>query len=282
MKQMSTFRGMHRGKAEDPCKAKIISNRITPMILTYNEAPNIARTLASLAWSERVVILDSGSNDDTEKIACSFANVDWHHREFDSFKQQTEYGINQTGIETDYVLALDADMQLSQPLVDEIFQCFLPSAFDGGLFSFQYCISGYPLAGSLYPAQIRLFRRDAIQVLQVGHGHKFHLTGSVYKFKTPLFHDDRKPLEQWVSAQLSYSVHELNRIEKGHQTKWRDRLRKLGVMPLIIGPYAYLKAGGPMVGAAAARYAYERVTFECLLALRLFTARLQRHERDND
>jgi glycosyltransferase involved in cell wall biosynthesis len=249
---------------------------ITPLVLTYNEAPNIGRTLESLRWAERVIVLDSGSTDATEELARSFPNVDWRFRPFDSFKAQTEYGVHQTEIETDYVLALDADMSLGPAVVEEIDTGFLSGKFAGGLFAFQYCIAGQPLTGSLYPAQIRLFRRDLIQVEQVGHGHKFDLSGSIYQFKARLLHDDRKSLERWVAAQLSYSAQELQRIHNAPQPGWRDWLRQSGVMPWLIGPYAYFKAGGPLRGAAAARYAYERVTFECLLALRWLTERLER------
>jgi len=254
---------------------------ITPLVLTYNEAPNIGRTLESLRWAERVVVLDSGSSDGTEELARSFPNVDWRFRPFDSFKAQTEYGLHQTEIETDYVLALDADMSLSPAVIEEIGARFLPGKFAGGLFAFQYCIAGQPLSGSLYPAQVRLFRRDAIQIEQVGHGHKFYLPGAVYQFKARLLHDDRKPLERWAAAQLAYSAQELQRLRSAPQLGWRDRLRQLGVMPLVMGLYAYCKAGGPLRGAAAARYAYERATFECLLALRWLTDRLEKADRED-
>ena len=267
---------MNYRAAENTGKTASALQQITPLILTYNEAPNIARTLESLRWAQRVVVLDSGSTDDTEGIARSFGSVDWHVRPFDSFKAQTEYGLANTGIETEYVLVLDADMYLSLTLVDEIQQRFFFFFFDGELFNFQYYISGQPLAGSLYPAQVRLFRRYAMKILQVGHGHKFQLTGSIYRFKTSLFHDDRKSFEHWLSTQLSYSAHEFKRMQSDEQPKWRDRLRQLGLMPLLIGPYAYLRAGGPFVGAAAARYAYERVIFECLLTHRNLTARLEK------
>ena len=35
---------------------------ITPLILTYNEAPNLERSLARLAWAEEILIVDSGSD----------------------------------------------------------------------------------------------------------------------------------------------------------------------------------------------------------------------------
>ena len=36
---------------------------ITPLVITYNEAPNIARTLDRLVWAKRIVVIDSGSTE---------------------------------------------------------------------------------------------------------------------------------------------------------------------------------------------------------------------------
>jgi glycosyltransferase involved in cell wall biosynthesis len=253
-----------------------IGSEITPLILSYNEESNIGRTLKSLRWADRVVIIDSGSVDRTEEIARTFPNVDWKTRKFDSFKSQTEYGIHSTGIDTDYVLALDADMVVSEGLACEIEERFLNRRFAGGLVPFKYCVSGRPLPNSLYPAQIRLFERNKIEVLQVGHGHNFQIDGPVYQFKSPLFHDDRKPIDRWLASQLSYSTIEAERIKIGSPPRWHDRLRKLGLMPPVIAILAYIRAGGPLGGTAAIRYAYERALYECLLAIRLTSARLER------
>ena len=50
-------------------------DQITPLILTYNEAPNIGRTLAALAWARDIVVVDSFSDDETLEIASSFSQV---------------------------------------------------------------------------------------------------------------------------------------------------------------------------------------------------------------
>jgi len=43
-------------------------NQITPVLLTFNEEANIARTLSHLTWAKEVVIVDSGSTDRTLAI----------------------------------------------------------------------------------------------------------------------------------------------------------------------------------------------------------------------
>ena len=61
---------------------------ITPLVLTYNEAPNLSRTLARLTWAREVVVLDSGSTDATHEIAAQFPNVRFEVRAFDDHTTQ--------------------------------------------------------------------------------------------------------------------------------------------------------------------------------------------------
>lgn len=251
---------------------------ITPLILTYNEEPNIRRTLQSLRWADRVVVLDSGSTDLTESIARSFLNVDWRLRPFDCHYAQWEYGIHKTNIQTEFVFALDADMSVPPGFVEEMKTHFLDGKFGGGITQFEFRILGQPLVGSIYPPQLRLFRRSGITVTQQGHTQEFSFDGPIYRFTTPIIHDDRKSLERWVSSQASYSSLEARRIAAQNTLGWRDRLRDFGVMPLIAGTLAYIRAGGPLGGAAAVRYAHERAAYECLLGIRLMSARLPKDE----
>src|SRR6185295_10441829 len=93
---------------------------ITPLILTYNEAPNIARALQGLTWAREIVVVDSFSDDETVQIATSFPNVRVVQRAFDCHRNQWEFGLKETDISTAWVLALDADYLLSDELVAEI------------------------------------------------------------------------------------------------------------------------------------------------------------------
>ena len=58
---------------------------ITPVILTYNEAPNIGRTLSKLSWAKRMVVIDSGSTDATLEIVRATPRTEVIYRPFDNF-----------------------------------------------------------------------------------------------------------------------------------------------------------------------------------------------------
>ena len=241
---------------------------VTAVILTYNEAPNISRVLQTLDWCDRIVILDSGSTDETKAQALGLPNVHWFTRTFDSHAQQWRFAIERTGITTELVLALDSDMLVPPDFADELRANFT-NLHAGGILTFRYCSLGKPLSGSLYPPQLRLLRRSNVKVVQRGHTQEFQTEGPLYTFKTPCIHDDRKPVDHWFNAQIKYSDLEWKRISEANSTTAKDLFRKLGIMPLVAGALAYVRAGGPFSGKAALNYSYERMAFETMLALRL-------------
>src|ERR1700730_17884251 len=95
-------------------------DQITPLILTYNEAPNIGRTLEQLRWAHDIVVVGSFSDDETLEIVAEFPRVRVYQRKFDTHEQQWNFGLKETGIKTEWVLALDADYTLSDELIAEL------------------------------------------------------------------------------------------------------------------------------------------------------------------
>ena len=94
-------------------------NQITPLILTFNEKENIARSVAPLLWAKEILIVDSGSTDGTADIArAAHPNVRIVTRDFDSFAAQCNFGLTQ--IETEWVLSMDADYLLTPQFIKEI------------------------------------------------------------------------------------------------------------------------------------------------------------------
>ncbi|HBY63069.1 MAG TPA: hypothetical protein DEH78_24875 [Solibacterales bacterium] len=242
---------------------------VTPAVLTYNEEANIGRTLKALEWAEQVIVLDSGSADRTEEIARSFRNVAWHVRAFDTWGGQWSHAFLRCGMRTRFTLALDADMVVSPEFVDELESVFLKGGYRSGVLPVTYVTAGRPLMGSIYPDQLRVFEPDAVVTGQHGHKHTFESPEPLYRFRHGMLHDDRKPLDHWLRAQLKYSIQEDERIAGLTSLGLKDRLRKTGLVPWLVGGLAYLRSGGPLRGEASRRYALERMTFECLLALRI-------------
>jgi len=85
---------------------------ITPLIITFNEAPNIRRTLDRLVWARRIVVIDSGSTDGTLDILRSYPQVVTIHRPFDNFAGQCNFGLEQ--VQTPWVLSLDAELRIER------------------------------------------------------------------------------------------------------------------------------------------------------------------------
>src|SRR5258708_7058730 len=65
--------------------------QITPLVLTFNEAPNIGRVLRKLSWARRIVVVDSGSNDGTLEVISRFPQAEVYHRSFDSAAEQCNF-----------------------------------------------------------------------------------------------------------------------------------------------------------------------------------------------
>ena len=247
-------------------------DQITPLILTYNEAPNIARTLTSVGWAKDIVVVDSFSNDDTVKIAQSFPRVRVFQRAFDCHRNQWEFGLRETAIATPWVLALDADYVVSNELSKEI-ENLLPSADTAGYrASFVYCIKGRKLRSGIYPAVTVLYRRDAAVYVQDGHTQRVAVEGAIQNLLSPMLHDDRKPLKRWLASQARYMDLEAQKLRTANPVELdlADRLRRWRiVVPPAMLVYCLIVRGGVFDGWAGFYYAFQRAMAELMLSHRL-------------
>lgn len=92
--------------------------KISAVIITLNEAGNIARCLDSLSGvADEILVVDSGSTDATCDIAREYGTRVIHHS-FEGHIQQKNYAASQATF--DHVLSLDADEALSEELRNSI------------------------------------------------------------------------------------------------------------------------------------------------------------------
>ncbi len=242
---------------------------ITPLIITFNEAPNIGRALDRLAWASRIVVVDSGSTDETLEIIASHPNVDVFHRPFDTFACQCNFGIAQ--VDSEWVLSLDADYILSSELVQELSHLCPEPTVSAMRARFQYCIGGRPLRSTLYPPRAVLYRRDRARYVDDGHGHRVEIDGRIEDLRHVILHDDRKPLDRWLNNQRSYARLEAEKLVAADPgaLDWADRLRRRRLAPIVVPFYCLIAKGLIRDGAAGWRYTLERTYAEVLLALEL-------------
>ncbi len=249
---------------------------LTGLVLTFNEAPNIGRTLERLSWLRDVVVVDSMSTDETIAIASRFPNVRVFQRAFTTHAEQWNYALEHTAIATGWVLALDADYILTDTLIGEI-RSLQPDEHTGGFeAAFEYCIDGRPLRGGVYPPVTVLYRKTAGRYEQDGHTQRVRITGAVERLAGRMQHDDRKPISHWLSAQARYMKLEADKLtQKSGRVGLADAVRRwIVIAPPAMFVYSYIVRGGILDGRAGLFYALQRTVSELILSLFLVRRKL--------
>jgi len=255
---------------------------ITPVILTYNEAANIGRSLERLTWAPQVIIVDSGSTDDTLAIAGRFPNVRTVQRPFDTHAQQWRFATAETGITSDWILRLDADYMMEPALREEIAALAPAPSTAAYQIAFTYCIHGKPLRASLYPALPILFRRGRESFLQDGHTEKLRIDGPVVPLRNRLLHDDRKSLGRWLQSQSRYQLAEAKKLTSRpwSELSWPDRLRCTRVLgPLAVAVHCLFVKRLIFDGTAGLFYTSQRVAADVMLSMHLLRRDLENCSR---
>jgi len=252
-------------------------DQITPMILTFNEEPNIERTISKLTWAERILIIDSGSTDRTLEIAKRYPQVVVLHRKFDTAAMQCNFGLRH--VDTEWVLSMDADYVLSDALIEELRNVRPAPNIRGFAVRFHYKVFGRPLRGSLYPDRVMLYRRDDAIYRDEGHTQRVSINGQISRLRSVVYHDDRKPIDRWFSSQARYARLEAERLTSLQRSRL-DRMDRLRLMivpaPIIALFYALIRQGGLLDGWPGWYYALQRLCAEVMLSIELLDRRLSR------
>ncbi|MCG6135944.1 MAG: glycosyltransferase family 2 protein [Nostoc sp. LLA-1] len=257
-----------------------ILENITPLILTYNEAANIGRTLEHLTWAKQIIVIDSYSTDTTLEILNSYSQVQVFQRKFDTHGQQWNYGLEQ--VSSLWVLSLDADYIVPDELISEIAALPVDGEIDGYFAKFKYCVFGKPVRNTriLPPRQV-LFQKSKATYIDDGHTQVLQLTGKSAVLSACLYHDDRKPLSRWLWSQERYTVLEAKKILETpiNELDWADRIRRRKILaPWMIFLYCLIIEGWIFDGWRGWYYVFQRVLAETILAIRMIEAEKLNHQ----
>jgi (heptosyl)LPS beta-1,4-glucosyltransferase len=89
-------------------------NKISAILITKNEKSNLPTCLDSLTWVDEIIIVDSGSTDNTEEIALEYGAKFYSHPDWQGFGKQKQLAQNYAT--NPWILAIDADEVVSQDL----------------------------------------------------------------------------------------------------------------------------------------------------------------------
>jgi glycosyltransferase involved in cell wall biosynthesis len=178
---------------------------ISVVIIAKNEATSIAECLASVAWADERIVLDSGSTDGTVDMARELGAAVYVTPDWPGFGPQKNRAIALATC--DWILSLDADEQVSPQLRDEILS--VVKTGDAVAYrmprSSRYC-GRYLCHGGWWPDHVtRLFRH--------GHGRfsddlvheRLLVEGKVGTLTHPLLHDTYASLEEVIGKINRYS-----------------------------------------------------------------------------
>ena len=91
-----------------------MGNNLSVILITKNAERTIETTLKSASWASEIVVLDSGSTDNTLNIVKNYTSKIFISESWPGFGVQRQHAQNYAT--NDWILMLDADEQISEPL----------------------------------------------------------------------------------------------------------------------------------------------------------------------
>jgi glycosyltransferase involved in cell wall biosynthesis len=179
------------------------------VILTFNEERNLPDCLASLQGLGEIVVVDSGSTDQTLVIAESYGAHIFRHP-FGTHAKQWDWALKQLPLNTDWILAVDADQRLTPELKKEIPDALNGSKMNGYFINRRQIFRGKWIKhGGYYPKYLlKLFRKAAVHTShQDLVDHHFLVDGRCAKLKYDLVEDNQKESELffWIQKHGQYA-----------------------------------------------------------------------------
>ncbi|MFA5960129.1 MAG: glycosyltransferase family 2 protein [Tatlockia sp.] len=176
---------------------------LSVIVIAKNEEANIRRCLESVKWAYEIIVLDSGSSDNTLAIAKEYTdNV--YSTDWPGYGVQKQRALSYaTG---DWVLNLDADECVSADLKRAIEQAMAENTADAYRIPICMHFNGYPLRFSSSPKRhARLFKRVGARFSDDIVHEKIILPDSarIGRIKTAIMHHSFKD--------VSHALYKMNR-----------------------------------------------------------------------
>ena len=180
---------------------------ITIVSIIYNEIFHIENYLLNISkYFEKIVIIDSGSNDGTLDIIKKFKNVEVKYHEFKDFGSQWNFAIDYIKKYGGWSLKMDPDERMTDELYMEINKFFKNNKF----VEFTHCsfkrrlwYLGKPLNITTWVT--RLWETEKCKFTKNLVNEHPIVKGKKYSFRNYIEHLDSKNHHEWINKQNFYS-----------------------------------------------------------------------------
>jgi glycosyltransferase involved in cell wall biosynthesis len=208
---------------------------VTVLIAAKNEEANIACCLSALAPAERVVVVDSLSDDETAQIVRDAGAEIVQFRYRGGYPKKRQWALDHLDIDTPWVFLLDADEVVPPSLWEEIARTLnSQGGADAYLVTkgFHFLGRRFRFGGFSHSA-VLLFRTGRARFENILHDppvaqdmevhERLHVDGKIGRLKTPLIHQDFKGLEAFLARHNLYSTWEARVRHRYLQTgRWGE------------------------------------------------------------
>ncbi|MBQ8431577.1 MAG: glycosyltransferase family 2 protein [Clostridia bacterium] len=187
---------------------------VTFIILTKNEEINIVDCLNSIrGFAKRVVVVDSGSTDNTCSIAREMG-ADVYVNPFVNYATQFNWGIDHTNIDTKWSFRLDADERLTPALCDELRKIIQEHDQDDvngvSMEAWLYFMGRKIKHGCHNKRKIMLFKTGKARIEnRKMDEHTVLSEGKSIYCKERFIHYDFKDLNHWINKMNWYATREM-------------------------------------------------------------------------
>jgi glycosyltransferase involved in cell wall biosynthesis len=181
-----------------------VTNKLSIVIITKNEEKFIFDALKSAVFADEVVILDSGSEDQTCNIAKKIgARVE--QQAWLGFGAQKNKAVELA--DNDWVFVLDADERITPELRDEIISTLKNPQFDGyRIARLNNFFGKYIKTCGLYPDySIRLFNKNKGKFNDVAVHESVQINGRVLSLKNHMIHLAYETIDEFKVKQKRYA-----------------------------------------------------------------------------
>lgn len=174
------------------------------VIITLNSQKYLDEVLSSCKFADEIVIVDSGSTDDTLKIAQKH-NANIIQQEWLGFGKQKQFGVN--AAKNDWVFVLDSDEIISKELKTEILKTLEKPKFKAYKVARENVFFGKIIKTmGLYPDfSIRFFNKNYAKFNELKVHESVITDEKIGILKNPFKHYAYDNIEQFIHKQNRYS-----------------------------------------------------------------------------